>query len=78
MSRLRRLVLVHDLPDRLDHRDGGVGLEDVAAHVDAGGALLDRVVGHRQGVEFRELLAAGDDDRHRAGGGDRVEVLSRT
>src|SRR5437016_8419707 len=33
--------LVDDRADGLDHRDGRVGLEDVASHVHAGGALGD-------------------------------------
>ena len=35
---------------------GGVALEDVAAHVDAGGAVLDRSAGHGQRVELRSFL----------------------
>ena len=61
------IALVHDLADGLGHAGGAVGLEDVAAHVHAVGALLDGAVGHLQGVQLRQLLAAGDDDGDRAG-----------
>ena len=44
-------------------------------HVDAGGALLHGAVGHGEGVEFGQLLAAGHHDRHRAGGGDGFEAV---
>ena len=40
-----------------------------------GGAAVDRAAGHRQRVELGQLLAAGHDDRHRAAGGDLLEVL---
>ena len=54
VERLFRLhILMHHRADRRDHRLGRVGLEDVAAHVDAGRALLDGVVGHRQRLELR-------------------------
>src|SRR4029077_16850472 len=66
---------VDDRPDRADHRLGGVALEDVAAHVHAGRAVFDRVVRHGERVAFRQLLAAGHDQRDRAPGRDRVEVL---
>ena len=65
-------ILVHDGVDGGDHGLGRVGLEYVAAHVDARRALVDGFVGHRERVELRELLAAGDHDRHRAGGGDGI------
>ena len=38
---LRRAAVVHHGADRLDHGHGMFGLEDVAAHVHARGALLD-------------------------------------
>jgi diguanylate cyclase (GGDEF)-like protein len=68
-------VLMHHRVDRRDHRFRRIRLENVAAHVDAGGALLHGVVGHRQRVEFGQLLAAGHHDRHRARGGDSLEIL---
>jgi hypothetical protein len=49
---------VDDLSDRLDHHRRRSALEDVASHIDVRRALLDRLVGHRQSIEFRELLAA--------------------
>jgi len=72
---LRLLFLVNHRADRLDHRDGVVGLEDVAPHVDAGRALVDRLVRHGEGVELGQLLAAGDHDRHRAAGDHALEAF---
>ena len=73
---LRRGVAVVDDPaDRLDHRDGVIALEDVPAHVDAGGALVDRPVRHLQGVALRQLLAARHDDGHRTAGRHLLEAL---
>src|SRR5262245_61991804 len=69
------LFLVHDGADGLDHGDRVIGLEDVAPHVDARGALVDRLVRHGQGVELGQLLAAGDDDRHRAAGHHALEAF---
>ena len=57
----------------LHHRNGGVTLEDVAAHIDTARALRDGVGAHLQRVEFWQLLATGDDDRHRAARGHGVE-----
>ena len=76
LERLFRLhALVHHRMDRGQHGLGRVRLEDIAAHVDAGGALLHGVIGHGERIELRQLLAAGHHDRHRAGGGHRLEVL---
>ena len=66
---------MHDRRDGLDHRRRGVALEDVPAHVDAGRALRDRPVRHRQRVELGELLPAGHHDRHRAAGRHALEPL---
>ena len=63
------------LAHRLDHGPWVVGLEDIAPHVHPGRAFLDRVVTHGQGVFFRDLLAAGHDDGHRAARGDGVEAV---
>ena len=67
-------ILVHNLPDGLDHRNGGLGLEDISSHVHARRTVRDRVVSHAQGVELRQFLASGDHDRDRAGRGDRLET----
>ena len=71
-----REAFVHDGADGLDHGGGGVGLEHVASHVHPGGALVDRVEGQFQGLDLRQLLPAGDDDRDRAGGGDLLEAVA--
>ena len=52
---------------------GVVRLEDVAAHVHTGSALLQSVVGHLQRIQFRQLLAASDHDRHRTAAGHSFE-----
>ena len=62
---LRVEALVDDGGDRLHHREGLLALEHVPAHVDAGGAGLDRTVGELEGLLLGELLAARDHDRHR-------------
>src|ERR1700757_2605717 len=49
---------VHDRPDRADHRLRGLALEDVAAHVHAGRAAGDRVIGHGERVAFGKLFPA--------------------
>src|SRR5581483_10873886 len=67
--------LVHHRAHGADHRFWCVALEDVAAHVDAGRARLDRPVRHGEGVKLGQLPAAGHHQRHRARGGDRVEVV---
>src|SRR5258708_25628935 len=72
---LRFLVPVNDGADRLDHGNRVVGLECIASHVDARRALVDRLIGHRQGLELRQLLAPGDHDRYRAAGADALETL---
>ena len=68
--------LVLHVPGRLRHL-GGVGtLEDVAAHVDAGSAVLDHIIGKRKRLGLGQLLAAGHHDGHRAGGHDFLEVVA--
>src|SRR5262245_11086050 len=68
-------VLVHHRMDGADHRLRRVRLKDVAAHVDARGALLDGVVGHCECLELGQFLAAGHHDVHRAGGGEGLEAV---
>ena len=75
---VRLLAVVDHGPHGLEHGDGTLGLEDVAAHVHARRALVDGLVGHLQGLQLGQLLAAGDHDRHRAGGGDLLEVGRRS
>ena len=55
-------VVVDDFFNGTHHGERLVGLEDVAAHVDSGSATLDGVVAEFESFEFRELLAAGDDN----------------
>ncbi len=64
-----------DSPHCLNHGNRRFGLENIAPHIDPGGAFLNRVIGHSQSVQFRYLLAAGHDDRHRAGCGDGLEIF---
>ena len=56
---------MNDGPNGFDHTDRRIGLENVTSHIDADGAVTDRVVGQFESFEFRRLLAAGDDDRNR-------------
>ena len=65
---------MNDGTNSLDHADWAVGLKYVAAHIDAGGALVDGHIGHFEGFHFGQFFAAGDDDRHRAGGDDFLEA----
>jgi len=71
----RSRVLMDNRMDCFHHVYRVATLEDVAAHVDAGCARLDRVVGHLQGVLLWEFLAAGDHDGDRAAVHDFLEVL---
>ena len=64
----RFLVVVHHRADGLNHGAGRIRLKDVASHIDAAGALIDRFIGHVEGIQLGQLLAAGNDDRHRAAG----------
>ena len=66
---------MHDRVDRGYHRFRIFGLEDISPHIDTCGALLDRIVGHGQGIELRELLAPRHDDGYRARGGDRLKTF---
>jgi len=59
----------------IDHRIGNVRLEDIAAHVDASGALLDGIVGHRERITLRKLFAPGHDYWHRAGRSDGFKAF---
>src|SRR5208283_5041677 len=58
---------MHDGADCLDHRRRSLALEDVAAHVYSGSALLDRPIGHSKRIEFGQLLSTSDDQWNRAG-----------
>ena len=64
-----------DLAHGLNHRNWRVGLEYIAAHVDARCSLLDCIVSHLEGVEFRQFLAAGDNYRHGARRSDCLEAF---
>ena len=55
------LVAVDDRVDRLYHPHRGIGLDDVASHVNTHGSLADGPVRHRERVHLGQLLAAGDD-----------------
>ena len=66
---------MNDAANRLDHGNRVFGLEDVSTHVDAGGALLNRLVRHRQSVLFRQLLSASDNNRNRAAGSDVFKAV---
>ena len=66
---------VDDGADGADHGGGVGGLEDVAAHVDAGGAFADGAVGELEGVALGDLLAAGDDNRDGAARDDGLEAF---
>src|SRR5437773_3342539 len=74
---LGRASLVDDRADPADHADRVRGLPDVASHVDAAGAFLDRFVGELEGIQLRlQLWAARDDERHRARFDDLGKVLA--
>src|SRR5947199_8715854 len=69
--------LVDDPADPADHADRVRGLPDVASHVDAAGAFLDRFVRELEGIQLRlQLWAARDDERHRARFDDLGKVLA--
>ena len=70
------IALVDHLADGLGHPGRTVGLEDISSHIHAMGAFLDRPVSHLQGLQLGQLLAAGDDDGHRAGGGHPLEPVA--
>src|SRR3989442_13197468 len=74
---LRGRAFVDDRPDAADHAHGTRRLPDVAAHVDAFGAVLNRVVRQLEGVEFRlELRASRDDERDRTRLHDLREIVA--
>src|SRR5712691_12367860 len=61
---LRGRTLVDDGADPADHADGVRRLPDVPPHVHAFRAVLDRVVGELERIEFRlELRASRDNER---------------
>ena len=62
-------------PDGLNHGNRRFRLENVASHIHTGGALLHRVIGHGQGVQFGYLLAAGHYDGHRTGCGNSLKIF---
>ena len=64
-----------DFANGEEHPDGAVRLEDVAAHIDAGSALRNRVVSQLESVLFGELLSAGDNDRDGAAVRNALEIL---
>src|SRR5713226_613863 len=69
---LRGRTLVDDRADAADHADGVRRLPDVPSHVHAFRAILDRVVGELERIEFRlELGASRDDERY----GTRLDDL---
>src|SRR5437660_11321374 len=59
---LGRAPLVDDRADSADHADRVRGLPDVASHVHAAGAFLDRLVREVEGVQLRLQLRAARDD----------------
>src|SRR5207237_9511823 len=60
---LGRTPLVDDRADPADHADRVRGLPDVASHVHAAGAFLDRVVREVEGVQLRiQFWTARDDE----------------
>ena len=63
---LGRKALMDDGGDGLHHREGLRALEHVAPHVHTCRAGLDGPVRELERLVFGQLLAAGDDDRHRA------------
>src|SRR5207249_7864367 len=74
---LRRAPLVDDRADPADHADRVRGLPDVASHVDAAGAFLDRLVRELEGVQLRlQFWAARDDEGHGTRFDDLGEVLA--
>src|SRR5690606_24572831 len=68
-------AFMNDSGERLQHRLRIGRLEDIATHVDAGGALVDREICHFQCLALGQLLAAGDDDRHRTTEDDTLEAF---
>ena len=68
-------AVVDDFANGEEHRDGGIRLEDIASHIDAGGALVDRVLRELERVAFRQFLAARDHDRDRARVRNLLELL---
>ena len=52
---LRGALVVNDGADGLEHGDGVIGLEDVAAHIHTGGALLDGFVSEFESLELRAV-----------------------
>src|SRR3989454_10276307 len=74
---LRGRTFVDDRANAANHADGIGRLPDVATHVHAFRAVLDRVIGQLERVEFRlELRAARDDERDRARFDDLREIVA--
>ena len=68
-------VMMHNGPDGLDHCHGSFRLEDVPPHVHSGRALLNGLIGHLQGIKFRDFLPACYYDRDWATGRDRFKIF---
>src|SRR2546426_10842189 len=74
---LRGRTFVDDRANAANHADRVRGLPDVPTHVHAFRAVLDRVIGQLERVEFRlELRAARDDERDRARFDDLREIVA--
>src|SRR6185437_6281519 len=63
---LRRLLIVHDSANRLNHRNRSFALKYVASHVHSHRTLVNCVVGHCERVQLWQLLASGNQKRNRA------------
>src|SRR5207302_10593240 len=74
---LGRAPLVDDRADSADHADRVRGLPDVASHVHAAGAFLDRLVREVEGVQLRlQFWTARDDEGYGTRFDDPGEVLA--
>src|SRR6266550_3683812 len=74
---LGRAPLVDDRADSADHADRVRGLPDVASHVHAAGAFLDRLVREVEGVQLRlQFWTARDDEGYGTRFDDLGEVLA--
>src|SRR5438132_11878780 len=74
---LGRTPLVDDRADPADHADRVRGLPDVASHVHAAGAFLDRLVREVEHVQLRrQFWTARDDERYGERFDDPGEALA--
>ena len=71
-----RNIFMDDGANGLNHPHGRVRLENIAAHVDADGAVADGIVSELESFHLGRLLATGDDHRDGAAADKLVEIVA--